>query len=78
MIRNMLRTTGPSLNFVLCTKSLNDIYQKIKKSQHGFTRDKSCVTPVISESLSRIINHCITTGKFPAKWKVANVTPIYH
>ena len=32
---------------------------------------------MISESLSRIINHCITTGKFPTKWKVANVTPIY-
>ena len=32
---------------------------------------------VISESLSRIINHCITTGKFPTKWKVASVTPIY-
>ena len=34
-------------------------------------------SPVISESLSRIINHCITTGKFPTKWKVASVTPIY-
>ena len=33
-------------------------------------------SPVISESLSRIINHCITTGKFPTKWKVASVTPI--
>ena len=34
-------------------------------------------SPVISESLSRIINHCITTGKFPTKWKVASVTLIY-
>ena len=34
-------------------------------------------TPVISESLSRIINHCIITGKFPTKWKEASVIPIY-
>jgi hypothetical protein len=33
--------------------------------------------PIISESLSRIINHCITTGKFPTKWKEASITPIY-
>ncbi|CAB4015701.1 Hypothetical predicted protein, partial [Paramuricea clavata] len=33
--------------------------------------------PVISESLSRIINSCIITGKFPTKWKEAIVTPIY-
>ena len=33
--------------------------------------------PVISESLSRIINSCIITGKFPTKWKEASVTPIY-
>ena len=30
-------------------------------------------SPTISELLSRIINHCITTGKFPAKWKVVSV-----
>lgn len=34
-------------------------------------------SPMISKSLSRIINHCITMGKFPTKWKEASVTPIY-
>ena len=32
---------------------------------------------MISESLSRKINHYIITGKFPTKWKMGSVTPIY-
>ena len=34
-------------------------------------------SPVISESLSRIINHFLTAAKIPTKWKEASVTPIH-
>ena len=30
-----------------------------------------------SESISRLINHCIDIGTFPSAWKTAKVTPIY-
>ena len=31
----------------------------------------------ISNSLHRLINHCIVTATFPSKWKIAKVTPIF-
>ena len=33
--------------------------------------------PIVSASLSNIINRSLTTGIFPNDWKVARVTPIY-
>ena len=33
--------------------------------------------PVVTRSLSYIINHSISTGVFPNSWKIVKVTPIY-
>ena len=33
--------------------------------------------PIVSASLTYIINRSLTTGIFPNDWKVARVTPIY-
>ena len=32
---------------------------------------------IISTPLSEFFNRCLTLGKFPDSWKLANVTPIY-
>ena len=33
--------------------------------------------PAISDSLAKIINLSFTQGKFPSRWKIAKITPIY-
>lgn len=33
--------------------------------------------PAISESISRLINHCIDHSTFPTAWRTARVKPIY-
>ena len=35
------------------------------------------VAPVVTRSLTHVINLSITTGIFPNSWKIAKVTPIF-
>jgi len=46
--------------------SRNDIPSK-------FLKTASCI---VSEWLSKFFNKCMTTGEFPASWKIATITPI--